>query len=139
MQGDVGLIPGLGGSPGGGNSNPLQYSCLENLHGQRSLAGYSPWGHKESDMTERLIHSLSLSYDMCVYSLSRVRLFIIACIVAHQVPLSMGILQARKLDWVAILSSRGFSQPKDRTQVSCIAGGFFIAWATREAQEYWSG
>ena len=101
--------------------------------------GYSPWGHKESDMTERLIHSLSLSYDMCVYSLSRVRLFIIACIVAHQVPLSMGILQARKLDWVAILSSRGFSQPKDRTQVSCIAGGFFIAWATREAQEYWSG
>ena len=64
---------------------------------------------------------------MCVYSLSRVRLFIIACIVAHQVPLSMGILQARKLDWVAMLSSRGFSQPKDRTQVSCIAGGSLLS------------
>ena len=34
-----------------GNDNPLQYSCLENLHGQGSLAGYSPWGHKESDTT----------------------------------------------------------------------------------------
>ena len=34
------------------HGNPLQYSCLENLHGQRSLVGYSPWGHKESDMTE---------------------------------------------------------------------------------------
>ena len=33
---------------------PLRYSCLENPHGQRSLAGYSPWGHKESDMTEGL-------------------------------------------------------------------------------------
>ena len=51
--GDLGSIPGSGRSPGGGNGNPLQYSCLENPHGQRSLAGYSPWGHKESDMTER--------------------------------------------------------------------------------------
>ena len=39
---------------GGGNGNPLQYYCLENLHGQRSLAGFSPWGRKEWDMTERL-------------------------------------------------------------------------------------
>ena len=42
--GDRGLISGLGRSPGGGHGNPLQYSCLENPHGQRSLAGYSPWG-----------------------------------------------------------------------------------------------
>ena len=48
----AGSIPGLGRSPGGGHGNPLQYSCLENLHGQRSLAGYSPCGRKESDMTE---------------------------------------------------------------------------------------
>ena len=48
-----GSIPELGGSPGG-RGNLLQYSCLENPHGQRSLAGYSPCGHKESDMTERL-------------------------------------------------------------------------------------
>ena len=52
--GDLGLIFGLGKSPGGGHGNPLQYSYLENPHGQRSLAGYSPCGHKESDMTEQL-------------------------------------------------------------------------------------
>ena len=52
--GDLGLIPGSGRSPGGGD--PLQYSCLENPHGQRSLAGYSPWGHKVSDMTGRVKH-----------------------------------------------------------------------------------
>ena len=51
---DVGSIPGSGRSPGAGNSNPLQYSCLENPHGQRSLAGYSPWGYKELDTTEKL-------------------------------------------------------------------------------------
>ena len=43
-----------------------------------------------------------------------------------------GILQARILEWVAIPFSRGSSQPKDQTQVSCIAGGFFTNWATRE-------
>ena len=52
--GDLGSIPGLGRSLGGGHSNPLQYSCLENPHGQRSLANHSLWGHKESDMTEWL-------------------------------------------------------------------------------------
>ena len=53
--GDLGFNPWLGRSPGGGHGNPPQYSCLENLHGQRSLAGYdSPWGHKESGTTERL-------------------------------------------------------------------------------------
>ena len=52
--GKLGSIPRLGRSPGGGHDNPLQYSCLKNPHGQRSLAGYSPWGHKELDMTEQL-------------------------------------------------------------------------------------
>ena len=50
--GDLGLIPGLGRFPGGRQSNPLQYSCLENHHGQRCLVGYSPWGRKELDTTE---------------------------------------------------------------------------------------
>ena len=45
--------PGLGRSPGKGHGNALQYSCLENPHGQRSLVGYSPRG-PESDTTERL-------------------------------------------------------------------------------------
>ena len=38
---DLGLIPGLQRSPGGGHGDPFKYSCLENPHGQRSLAGYS--------------------------------------------------------------------------------------------------
>jgi len=41
-------------SPGGGHGNSIQYSCLENPHGQRSLVGCSPWGLKELDMTEKL-------------------------------------------------------------------------------------
>ena len=52
--GDLGLIPGLGISPGGVHGNPLQYSCLKDPHGPRSLAGYSPWGYKELDTTEQL-------------------------------------------------------------------------------------
>ena len=49
--GDLGSNSGSWRSPGGGHDNPLQYSCLES-HGQKSLVGYSPWGYKESDMTE---------------------------------------------------------------------------------------
>ena len=45
-----------------------------------------------------------------------------------------GILQARILEWVAFSFSRGSSQTRDQTQVSCIAGGFFTSWATREAR-----
>ena len=51
---DVDLTPGSGRAPGGGHGDPLQYSCLKNLHGQRSLVGCSPWGRKESDTTEGL-------------------------------------------------------------------------------------
>ena len=51
-MGDLGSIPGLGRSPGERQGNPLQYSCLENPHVQRSLVGYSPRGRKELDMTE---------------------------------------------------------------------------------------
>ena len=43
-----------------------------------------------------------------------------------------GILQARILEWVAFPFSRGSTQPRNQTQVSCIAGGFFTSWATRE-------
>ena len=52
--GDLGSVPGLGRFPGGGHGDPHQFTCLENPHGQRSLAGYSAWGHKESDTTEQL-------------------------------------------------------------------------------------
>ena len=62
--GNTGLIPWWGIFPGGGHGNPLQYSCLENRHGQRNLADNSPWGCKESDMIEWLSiaqHTRSLS------------------------------------------------------------------------------
>ena len=48
---DTGLIPGLGRSPGGEHGNPLQYSYQENPHEQKSLQGYSPWGHKETQLS----------------------------------------------------------------------------------------
>ena len=55
---DLGLIPGSGRYPGEGNSNPLQYSCLE-IPWTEQVVGYSPWGRKELDTTARL-HFLSL-------------------------------------------------------------------------------
>ena len=60
VTGDTNLIPGPGRSPGGGYGNPLQCSCLEN---PMDLAGYSPWGRKESDTTEATKHSIP--YIMC--------------------------------------------------------------------------
>ena len=52
--GDPGLIPGSERSPGGGNSNPFPGFFPGESHGQRSLADYSPWGHKELDTTEAI-------------------------------------------------------------------------------------
>jgi len=60
-------------------------------------------------------------------SLSHVQLFVTPWTIVH------GILQARILEWVAVLFSRGSSQPRDQTQVSLFAGRFFTCWATREA------
>ena len=54
------LIAGSESSPGEGTGYPLQYSCLEYPYEQRSLASYSPWGHKELDMTERVSTQTSL-------------------------------------------------------------------------------
>ena len=68
--GYLGLIPGLGRSPGGGRGNPFQYSCLENPHGQRSLAGYSPWDRRVGDdwATEHSPqHTKSRREGICIY------------------------------------------------------------------------
>ena len=57
--------------------NPLQYSCLENPHGQRSLAGHSPWGCKELDTTEQLTTHFQQTVAVCpsvIYSSREVRL-----------------------------------------------------------------
>ena len=56
------------------------------------------------------------------------------CTVACQAPHVHGISQERLLEGVAMPSSRGSSQPRDQTHVSCIAGVFFMVWATKEAQ-----
>ena len=72
--------------------------------------------------------------------LSHVQLFAALWTLARQAPLSLGILQARILEWVVMPSSRGSSQPRDRSQVTHIAGNFFFFFftdrATREANVY---
>ena len=93
--GILGSILGLGRSPGEGNGNPLQYSCLENL--MDGGAWQVPWSHRESDTTEKPSTGSSVH----------------------------GILQRRLLEQVAMPFSRGSSQPRDGTPVSCTAGGFF--------------
>ena len=72
----------------------------------------------------------------CAESLSHALHFVTPWSVACQGSLSLGILQARILEWVAMPSSRGSSQPRDRTQVSHLAGGSFTIWATREAHMF---
>ena len=59
----MGLIPGPGRGSGEGNGNPLQYSCLKNPHGQRSLTGYSSWGHK------RVEHDLATKQKPNIFSI----------------------------------------------------------------------
>ena len=86
-------------------------------------------GHDRSD--------LAAAAAVAVISLSAVSNPATPCTVASQTPLSMGILQARILDLVAMPSFRG--SPQSNNQVSHIAGRFFTVWATRETEEYWSG
>ena len=89
-----------------------------------------------------LLRAQERFYDsyLCIFPvLWSVQLFATAWTVAHQAPLSMGFLQSRILEWVAVPSPRGSFQPRDRTQVSHIEGGFFPVSATREAQEYCNG
>ena len=75
--GDLGSILSLERPSGGGHGNLLQCSCLENPHGQRNLAGYSPWGCKELDATERLSTHLSVcSYGYgCGYTVIKYLIF----------------------------------------------------------------
>ena len=69
--GDPSLIPGLGSTPGEAYGNPLQYSCLENPNGQRSLAGYSPWGSQRVSVTK---HSIYINKCMFYMLYSTIRL-----------------------------------------------------------------
>ena len=77
-------------------------------------------------------HSDSDTHTCCASTLSRVWPFVTPWTVDRQAPLSIGILQARILEWVTISYSTGSSQSRDQTQVSHIAGGLFTIWDTRE-------
>ena len=126
------------------------------FHGQRSLEGYSPWGHKEShDWVTEYIHTdthsnnylywtLTIGQDLkqitssnhldwCLCEFVKV---VQSCpILCNPMDYTVhGILQPRILEWVALPFSRRSSQPRDRIQVSCIVGKFFTSWATREAR-----
>ena len=74
--GDLGSVPGLGRSTGRGHGNPLQYSCLENPHGQRSLTGYSPWDHKELDASERL--STAHPHEILIVQIKTVFVYVLS-------------------------------------------------------------
>ena len=100
--------------------------------GQGGLACCDSWACKESDMTEWL----STAQPMKKVKVLVVQLFLALCDPRDYRPPGSsvhGILQARILEWVAIPFSRGSSQPRDQTWVSCIAGRFFTIWAIREA------
>ena len=158
VRGDLGFIPGLGTSPGGGFGNPLQYSCLENPHGQRSLGGYSPSDQIRS--VAQSCPTLCDPIDCTVHGLLQARipaepegkanytevgtLSLLQGIFPTQ-ELNQGLPHGRQilyqlshkgspriLDCIAYPFSSGSSQPRNRTRVSCIAGGFFTNWATRE-------
>ena len=105
---DLGSIPGSGRSPGEGNGNPLQIFLPGESHGQRSLAGCSPWCHKELDTAEQLSTHAHISdaagamgliqfsslYFVVVHSLSHVCLFATPWTVAHQASLPFAITQS---------------------------------------------
>ena len=95
----------------------------------------SPKESHYSDKGTLKTYPLSSSVCMCLVTQWCLNLCNPMDYIAHQVPLSMGILQASVLEWVAMPSSRGSSQPRDWTQVSRIAGRFFTIWATREAHK----
>ena len=63
---DLGSVPGLGRSPGKVHGNALQYSYLENTHGQRSLAGCSPWDHKDLDTAGQLSAAWCIHTFICM-------------------------------------------------------------------------
>ena len=96
----------------------VKETLLSCLNKERRMSGFSVKS-KDFKKVERV--SRSVMSDS-----------VIPWTVARQVPLSIGILQARILEWVAISSSRGSSQSRDRTWVSCIEGRFFTIWIIRD-------
>ena len=106
-------------------------------HGQRSLVGYSPWGHKESDTTEhayitRVAELKNWIYGHWIAIKTNSESEVTQSCPTLCDPSIYGVFQARVLEWGTISFSRRSSRPRDWTQVSCIAGRHFTIWATRE-------
>ena len=133
MKNTVGSLKGIAL-----NLYHLHFQCSNSWHGSKwemieekvneQIWSPSPWifSFLISSLLLILDHPLLLHYEVKVTQSCPTVWDPMDCTV-H------GILQARILEWVAFPFSRGSSQPRDRTQVSCIAGGFFTSWATREA------
>ena len=100
-------------------------------------SGCPMWGGVGRDLWNLLASTVqrsgtlpdTLQHTVCAV-LSHASLFVTPCTIARQAPLCMGVFQEKILERVALSSSRGSSQRRDRTQVSRTAGGFFIIWAT---------
>ena len=119
------------------------FSCLENSMDRGAWWATvhrvaKSWTWLKWLSTHARTHIYIHIYTCCVVLSSSV-LHATPWTIAGQAPLSMGILQARILESVAMPSSRRSSQPRDQIQVSRIAGRSFSIWATREAREHWSG
>ena len=129
---------------GVGSGNLLQSSCWENSMDRRAWGATVHRVTKSRTWPSKWAHVCVLTKPQIFAVMTTdLNIFIWLCVnhsvlsnslwppwtAACQAPLSMGILQARILEWVAMPSSRGSSQPRDQTHVSCIAGGFFTIWA----------
>ena len=91
--GEPALIPGLGRCPGQGHSNPTSVFLPGEFHGQRSLAGYSPLGYKESDMTECLtlipIFPIAVFIPLCCSCVFNCISLMLSCMQHEGILLSM--------------------------------------------------
>ena len=85
----------------------------------------------------KIIHVRVINAGCTLSHFSHIWLCMTVWTIGRQAPLSLRIFQARILEWVAMLSSRGSSQPRDQTTLSCFAGRFFTVWATSSLWVRW--
>ena len=114
----------------------LQYITLESIGtGYITIAFKLAFGHP--GLERKILGYCTLYCAVLCLATQSCPTLLTPWTVVHQAPLSMGIPQARTLEWVAMPSSKGSSHPRHWTQVSHIAGRFFTIWATRETHEHW--
>ena len=124
--GRLGFYPWIGTIPSRKGQLPTPVFLPGEFHGL-----YGPWGHRVRHNWETFISFVRVSWASLQFS-SVAQSCLTLCDPMDYIV--CGILQVRILEWVAFPFSRGSSQPRDQKQVSCIAGGFFTSWATRDAQ-----